>query len=75
MIGTIVCVKCPELGYNNGAPYAAAIITRTWPDPVVNVIAFPDAAQPVPIGSLPIFSSFNASQNSPDANRCAWLPE
>lgn len=41
---------------SNGADECPAVITRVWPDNVINVTAFPDAKSPQPVTSVKLFA-------------------
>jgi hypothetical protein len=68
-IGRIVLVAGAG-AQNNGATRAPAIVTRVWGEPneggkqMVNLTLFPDAAPPMPQGSVWLYASEQAAMDA-----------
>lgn len=62
---------------SNGATEAPAMITRVWNDTMVNLIVFPDAAQPVVLTSVSLHPDAESAKGAciyPSSNAAYWPP-
>ncbi|MER7280431.1 hypothetical protein ABT369_38940 [Dactylosporangium sp. NPDC000244] len=45
---------------SNGVGECPALITSVWPDDMINVVAFPDAMEPIAVTSVKLFADRDA---------------